>query len=109
MVDYAYYRSAYGGTLPQTAFVTALPEARGVILGLLHPRLPEDLTPEQQDAVRMAICAQADAGLDSPVREESTPEYRAVYADTVVRIHGMPVAPAAVGYLNRAGVLQRWV
>lgn len=108
-VTYLFYTSSYNGTLPQPLFDAGVQRASEVILALLYPRCPGDLTEEERTAVHMAVCAQIDAGLDRPVLSESTGSGSVRYHDGLLRIHGMPVAAGALGYLERAGLACRWV
>ncbi|MBQ4606104.1 MAG: hypothetical protein IJB15_05330 [Clostridia bacterium] len=108
-VDYSFYQSVYGGALPQALFAVGLPRAAETILALLYPRRPEDLDPSETEAVHMAICAQLEAGLDRPVDTEVSGDFQTRFSGSLLRIHGMPVAPGAVGFLRQAGVLQQWV
>ena len=71
--------------------------------------LPEDLDDAGRSALKMAVCAQLDSGLNRPVDEESAGDFRSRLAGSLVRIGGMPVAPGAVGFLRSAGALQQWV
>lgn len=105
MVDYTFYQSSYGGTLPRTLFLSGIRQAREIILSLLYPRTPGDFDDTRFRAVQMAICAQVEAGLDKPVTTtESGP-----LDSGVVRIHGLPVASGAVSILRQAGLLGGWV
>lgn len=109
LVDYGFYQSVYGGVMPAARFAAGLPLAEETILALLLPRLPEDLDPAGREALKMAVCAQLDSGLNRPVDEERAGEFHCSLAGSLVRIGGMPVAPGAVGYLRSAGALQQWV
>ena len=109
MVDYGFYQAVYGGVMPAAQFAVNLPAAEETILVLLCPRLPEDLDPAGQQALKMAVCAQLDSGMDRPVASESVAGNRVQLADSVIRVAGMPVAPGAVSFLRTAGVLQQWV
>ncbi|MBQ8640644.1 MAG: hypothetical protein IJ480_00370 [Clostridia bacterium] len=108
-VDYSFYQSVYGGTLPRVLFDAGLSRAEETILSLLYPRRMEDLDPAETKGLCMAVCAQLDAGLDRPVDSETAGDFQTRFAGSLVRIHGMPAAPGAVGYLRQAGVLRQWV
>lgn len=109
LVDYGFYQSVYGGVMPAALFAVNLPRAEETVLALLSPRLPEDLDEAGCRALKMAVCAQLDSGLNRPVEEESAGDFRSRLAGSLVRIGGMPVAPGAVGFLRSAGALQQWV
>lgn len=105
MVDYSFYQSSYGGTLPKTLFLGGIRQAREIILGLLYPRTPGDLDTHQYQAVQMAICAQVESGLDKPVTETESGKLDS----GVLRVHGMPVSSGAVSILRQAELLGGWV
>lgn len=106
MVDYSFYQSSYGGTLPRTVFLTGIRQARETILSLLYPRTPGDLDDTQVRAVQMAICVQVESGLDKPVTKT---EQGDTLDKGIVRIHGMPVSSGAVSILRQVGLLGGWV
>lgn len=109
LVDYGFYQSVYGGAMPFALFAAGLPRAEETIRALLYPRVPEDLDPAGCEGLKMAVCAQLDSGLDSPVETEKNGDFQTRLSGSLVRIGGMPVAPGAVGFLRSAGVLQQWV
>ena len=109
MVDYIFYTSSYGGTLPQPLFDGGIRRAEETVLALLYPRLPGDLEEEDTAAVKMAVCAQLESGFDRPVASESAGDNRTELHRNVLRIHGMPVSAGAVGYLRQAGLAGGWI
>lgn len=105
MVDYSFYQSSYGGTLPRTLFTAGVRQAQGIILSLLYPRTTGDLDSSQYQAVQMAICAQVESGLNGPVAKEDN----TTLDSGILRIHGMPVASGTVSILKQVGLLGGWV
>ena len=109
MVDYEFYTSSYGGTLPRPLFDGGIRRASETISALLYPRTPGDLNDEDMTAVKMAVCAQLESGLDRPVSAESAGNSRTELHRGVMRISGMPVSAGAVGYLRQAGLAGGWI
>ncbi len=104
-----FYTSSYGGTLPLPLFDGGIRRAEETILALLYPRVPGDLDGTDMTAVKMAVCAQLESGLDRPVAAESAGNSRTELHRTVVRTGGMPVSAGALGYLRQAGLAGGWI
>ena len=68
-----------------------------------------DLDGTDMTAVKMAVCAQLESGLDRPVAAESAGNSRTELHRTVVRTGGMPVSAGALGYLRQAGLAGGWI
>ena len=109
LADYIFYTSSYGGTLPRALFDGGIRRAEETILALLYPRVPGDLDGTDMTAVKMAVCAQLESGLDRPVAAESAGNSRTELHRTVVRTGGMPVSAGALGYLRQAGLAGGWI
>ena len=104
-----FYTSSYGGTLPLPLFDGGIRRAEETILALLYPRVQGDLDGADMTAVKMAVCAQLESGLDRPVAAESAGNSRTELHRTVVRTGGMPVSAGALGYLRQAGLAGGWI
>lgn len=109
MVDYRFYTSTYGGTLPEPLFRSGVQQAEGIILSLLYPRQMGELTAVAQLAVQKAICAQVESGLDRPVANEKTEHQQTTLHPGLRHVHGMPISPVAMGLLRQAGLGTCWV
>ena len=109
LADYTFYTSSYGGTLPQPLFDAGIRRAEETVLALLCPRTPGDLTDTGLAAVKMAVCAQLESGLDKPAESESTGTSRVQWHKDLLRIHGMPVSAGVLGYLQQAGLAGGWL
>ena len=109
MVDYGFYTSSYGGSLPKPLFDGGIRRAEEIVLALLYPRTPGDLDAAESTAVKQAVCAQLESGLDKPVAAESAGNSRTELHRNVMRIGGMPVSAGALGYLRQAGLAGGWI
>ncbi len=109
VVDVDFYRNVYGGTLPEGMFDQAVGSATEVVLALLCPRVPAGLSPVEEKAAKLAVCAQMESGLRSPVASEDVGQFRTTLAGGMMRTQGVPVAAGTAAYLRQAGLLECWL
>ncbi len=118
MTTYEFYCGAFGGTADEVSFASAVGTAETVIRALLYPASADDLSGNQADAFRRAVCAQVDYGLagdragTARIKSESLGDRSVTYETEEageLRVKGIPVSPQAVLLLENAGCLSRWV
>lgn len=90
MVDYAYYKTVYGGDLDNASFLFYSDRAEREIRAACFGRIGDDLTEFQKDCVKRAVCYETD--------------YIAEYADAISSpVSSLSIGSTSISYNTTSG------
>lgn len=109
LVEYSYYQESYGGALPEETFCQLAVRASFYVNRLTGGRAVRQ---QESDAVRMAVCAVADAmqkqSEGGAVVSESVGSWSRSFATGNARSAERLLYDAAMLYLADSGLVARW-